>query len=115
MRHEMSRRQFSGMAGAALAAFVFSDACGVDSAPFAGGNGRLTARPRADNDPPRRLESGPLGLETGRDAILRRLGSAPADAGIVVLSPDSRGGTWDAIRSGFGPDVEYLDRALKRV
>ena len=144
MRHEMSRRQFSGMAGAALAAFVFSDACGVDSAPFAGGNGRLTARPRADNDPPRRLESGPLGLETGRDAILslppdaagarplpllvllhgatgrgdamlRRLGSAPADAGIVVLSPDSRGGTWDAIRSGFGPDVEYLARALKRV
>jgi phospholipase/carboxylesterase len=132
------------MAGAALTAFVVGDACGADSAPFAGGDGRLTARPRAGNAPPRRLESGPLGLESGRDAILslppdgasarplplfvllhgatgrgeamlRRLGSAPADAGIMVLSPDSRGGTWDAIRSGFGADVEYLDRALARV
>src|SRR6185369_15482714 len=29
-----------------------------------------------------------------------------------VLAPDSRGTTWDAIRSGFGEDVEFLNRAL---
>ena len=28
---------------------------------------------------------------------------------------DSRGQTWDGIRGGFGPDVEFLDRALTRV
>jgi predicted esterase len=85
-----------------------------------------------------------LGLEPGRDAILQvpsqgasgaplpllvllhgaggsgekvlgRLGTAPADAGVAVLAPDSRGGTWDAIRGGFGPDVVFLDRALQAV
>ena len=28
---------------------------------------------------------------------------------------DSRGQTWDGIRGGFGPDVEFLDRALTKV
>jgi predicted esterase len=84
-----------------------------------------------------------LGLESGRDGILQlpprsdgrplpllvllhgasgsgekmlgRLGTAPADAGVAVLAPDSRGGTWDAIRDGFGPDVAFLDRALQSV
>lgn len=31
---------------------------------------------------------------------------------LVLLAPDSRGATWDAVRGGFGPDVEYLDAAL---
>jgi predicted esterase len=84
-----------------------------------------------------------LGLEHGRDAILQvpskaggaplpllvllhgaggsgenmlgRLGAAPAEAGVAVLAPDSRGGTWDAIHEGFGPDVSFLDRALQAV
>jgi predicted esterase len=43
------------------------------------------------------------------------LGSAAEEAGIAVLAPDSRAFTWDAIRSRFGPDVIFLDRALKRV
>ncbi len=35
-----------------------------------------------------------------------------AEFGAVLLSPESRGATWDVIRGGFGPDVTYLDRAL---
>jgi predicted esterase len=48
------------------------------------------------------------------DGILERLGDASAAAGIAVLAPESRGQTWDAIRGGFGPDVEFLSRALER-
>jgi phospholipase/carboxylesterase len=55
------------------------------------------------------------GASGSGDAMLRRLGPAPADAGVAVLAPDSRGGTWDAIRGAFGADVEYLNRALQRV
>jgi phospholipase/carboxylesterase len=35
------------------------------------------------------------------------------DLGIIVLSTDSRGSTWDGIREGFGPDIEFLNRALE--
>jgi phospholipase/carboxylesterase len=43
---------------------------------------------------------------------LRRLLPLADDLGLLVLSPDSRDSTWDVVRSGFGPDVEFLDRAL---
>jgi predicted esterase len=33
--------------------------------------------------------------------------------GVVVLAPDSRSSTWDRIESGFGPDVRFIDYALK--
>jgi len=84
-----------------------------------------------------------LSLDSGRDAILQLprsetksgfplllflhgagqsaeemfeyLGSAPEDAGVAILAPNSRGRTWDAIAGSFGPDVEFLNRALKRV
>src|SRR5262249_54798131 len=140
----LSRRQFGALAGGMLASLALGGECRVISAPFAGSDGRITARPREGNAPPHPLESGPAGLENGRDAILqlppngagptplpllvllhgatgrgdgmlRRLGSAPGDAGIAVLAPDSRSGTWDAIRGGFGADVDYLDRGLQRV
>jgi phospholipase/carboxylesterase len=32
---------------------------------------------------------------------------------LIFLAPDSRASTWDLIRGGFGPDVEFLDRALR--
>jgi len=35
--------------------------------------------------------------------------------GFLLLAPDSRGMTWDAIRGTFGPDVEFLNRALSQV
>jgi phospholipase/carboxylesterase len=85
-----------------------------------------------------------LGLEGTRDAVLyvppgvrggQRLpllvtlhgagrgaprGLAPllpfADAyGLVLLSPASRDQTWDGVLGGFGPDVDVIDRALRRV
>jgi phospholipase/carboxylesterase len=34
---------------------------------------------------------------------------------MVLLVPDSRGNTWDSIRGEFGPDVEFIDRALQHV
>ena len=113
-----------------------------DTAPQPGGNGRLTARPKLNVTT---IAEGrrALGLASGRDAILqlpskppegpmpllvllhgatgsgegilRRLGAAPDDAGVAVLSPDSRSGTWDAIRDGFGPDVAFIDKALAKV
>ena len=38
--------------------------------------------------------------------------SVADELGVIVLAPESRGSTWDAIRGGFGPDIEFLDRAL---
>jgi len=33
--------------------------------------------------------------------------------GIVLMAPDSRGRTWDRIRGDFGPDVRFIDSALR--
>lgn len=35
--------------------------------------------------------------------------------GLLLLSPDSRGRTWDMILGGYGPDVAFLDSALSAV
>ncbi len=36
------------------------------------------------------------------------------ERGMIVLAPDSRSfSTWDAIMGAFGPDVEFLDKALQ--
>jgi phospholipase/carboxylesterase len=34
--------------------------------------------------------------------------------GAILLVPDSRGTTWDAIRGPFGPDVQFIDRILRQ-
>lgn len=34
------------------------------------------------------------------------------EAGIVMLSPASRGRTWDVLLGGFGPDIAFIDAAL---
>jgi phospholipase/carboxylesterase len=44
--------------------------------------------------------------------MVTMLTSLADDIGAVLLAPDSRSTTWDAIGSGFGPDVEFIDRAL---
>jgi phospholipase/carboxylesterase len=36
-------------------------------------------------------------------------------AGMIVLGPDSRLGTWDVLVSGFGPDIEFLDQAMATI
>ncbi len=35
-------------------------------------------------------------------------------AGIALLVPESRGPTWDVIAGGYGPDVLFLDAALRQ-
>jgi len=36
------------------------------------------------------------------------------ELGVILLVPDSRGTTWDAIRGSFGADVQFIDRALEQ-
>jgi len=48
----------------------------------------------------------------GRASRVANLFAAASDYGIVLLVPESRGTTWDAIRGTFGPDVAFLDEAL---
>jgi phospholipase/carboxylesterase len=31
---------------------------------------------------------------------------------MILLAPDSRGRTWDALLGGYGPDVAFIDQAL---
>lgn len=34
--------------------------------------------------------------------------------GVIILAPDSRRQTWDAIRGDYGPDVMFVDQALEQ-
>jgi predicted esterase len=138
----VSRRRFAAMAGGAFASFAFSDGCYARVASPVGG-GRLSARPRKDVATASGDARRPLGLDASRDAILQlpskaaagplpllvifhgaggsgermlqRVAPAADEAGVAVLAPDSRGGTWDAIRGDFAADVGFVDRALARV
>ena len=138
----ITRRHFGALAGGALASIALGGACHSQGETQQPDDGRLAARPRSNITTSADGES-KLGLALERDAILRmparstgspipllvllhgaggsaegvlgRLGSAPDEAGVAVLAPDSRDSSWDAIRSSFGPDVTFLNRALERV
>jgi len=102
--------------------------------------GRLLARPSRPSASPV-IGRSALGLASGRDGIMyvppsynpatptplvlmlhgagqsAEIGIAPflslADAaGIVLIAPDSRGGTWDFLYGPYGADVAFIDRAL---
>jgi phospholipase/carboxylesterase len=134
----LDRRTFGALIAGALASLATSRwARAADDAAV----GRLTARPRTGVRAT--LTSGPLGLADGRDGVvqmpdsvsaaplpllvflhgatqngmrmLQRIGPAARDAGVVVVAPDSRDGTWDAIRGRFGEDVVFLNRVLEHV
>ncbi len=45
-------------------------------------------------------------------AGLEKFCETAANQGIAVAVPDSRGRTWDRIKGSFGPDIDFLDRAL---
>jgi len=137
----MTRRRFGYAACGVLASLALGGACRATEAGPAE-QGRITARPRRGV---RTTATGTdaLGMGPSRDAmlqlpgaaaatplpllvllhgaggsgagILRRLGTPALEAGIAVLAPDSRGSSWDAIRGAFGPDVEFINRALERV
>jgi predicted esterase len=139
----ISRRQFGALTAGALASMATAEACQVSGGTATSEIGsRLRARPVSGVKTVAKGTS-VLGLDASRDAILQvpavapdvllplivllhgaggradrlleRFGSAPADTGVAVLAPDSRGSTWDAIRYDFGLDVAFLDRALERV
>jgi predicted esterase len=55
------------------------------------------------------------GATQSADDMFWYLGSAHEEAGVAVLAPNSRDTTWDAIGGSFGPDIEFLNRALERV
>jgi phospholipase/carboxylesterase len=51
---------------------------------------------------------------TQRARLFERITPVADSAGVVILAPDSRGYTWDAVRDAFGPDVKFLDRSIMR-
>ena len=104
--------------------------------------GRLLASPApAPSHPNTETGLRRLGLESGRGGLLyippghETMGKTPlalalhgagGDArsglshlvgladefGLVLLAPESLGRTWDVLAGGFGPDVDFIDRAL---
>jgi phospholipase/carboxylesterase len=128
----LTRRCFLALASSSVAAVTAQRARTGDS--------RLRARPKG---PTAVLKPGEhrLGLDSQRDGLIRIPGKyrpeepAPLAVllhgaggrasrvvsllgvaetlGIIVLAPESRAGTWDAIRDDFGPDVEFVNRALE--
>jgi phospholipase/carboxylesterase len=137
--HAVTRRQFGGLVGGALASLALGPACGADAQRA--NDARISARPAPDVKTGGR-GSRAIGIGAARDAVLhlppkiddplallvllhgaggsganmlRRVVSFCDQAGIAVLSPDSRGSTWDAIGGSFGPDVAFIDAALQRV
>ncbi|HZP47756.1 MAG TPA: hypothetical protein VFB07_04445 [Vicinamibacterales bacterium] len=136
---QLTRRQFGLAAGSIVASIAGNGSC---LAARPAGDGRLEARPVEHATTT--LTSGAIGLGTnGRDGaiqmpskpnggalplllflhgatqdgarMIRRVGPAADEAGVVLVCPDSRSGTWDAIRGDFGEDVVHLDRVLRHV
>jgi phospholipase/carboxylesterase len=54
---------------------------------------------------------GARGNEQRGIALLRDFAD---EYGLLVLAPASKGQTWDALLDSFGPDIDYIDRALTR-
>ena len=54
------------------------------------------------------------GATQSADDMFGYLDSVPDETGVTILAPNSRDTTWDAITGNFGPDVDFLNRALER-
>lgn len=137
----MGRRRFLEMGSLALGAVAVGGGGGHPAVAWRpADDGRLKSRPASPTDPlPAGRHT--LGLGGDRDGLLyipggRRpetpaplvvmlhgAGGAAAGGlrpfegiaerhGLILLAPESRGATWDLVRGGFGPDVEFIDRAL---
>lgn len=135
-----NRREFCLLTGSLAASLMLEASCNGFSGFGFPNDGRLTARPRTDvkTNATGQIK---LGVDSRRDAVLQipktaaqsplpllvmmhgatqsaddmfyYLDSTPEEAGVVVLAPNSRGTTWDAIRTTFADDVNYLNRALE--
>jgi len=75
-------------------------------------DGLLLVPQRYDPSVPSALILALHGATQGASFIADRLGPYTEDAGLVLLAVDSRGITWDAINGSYGPDVEFIDRAI---
>lgn len=136
----LDRRRFIRL-GLLAAAAVPLGCLDSPSGPDPGENGLLQTRWKP---PTGSLEPGlyALGLGSSRDGFIRiPAGYAPGVAaplalllhgagqssmeweggfpifdelGMIALAVDSRAGTWDLVRGGFGPDVRFIDQALAR-
>jgi len=131
-RTNISRRNFCSIGAGAVVSFGLGTACRLR-----GGfnDGRLVARPHSgvkssgqssirgqiklgldrERNSPLPLLLFLHGATQSADDMFEYLGSAHEEAGVAVLAPNSREQTWDAITDSFGPDVEFLNRALDRV
>lgn len=137
----MNRREALTRLGLGAAGVVLAG-CDLDpSAPEGPGtDGRLLARPLATGSVPTPGLMH-LGLDELRDAVLyvpETLPPGPAplvvalhgdpgsgdlaanwfrgladDLGFLLLAPSSRGKPWDAIVAHYGPDVRFIDTALR--
>lgn len=135
-----TRRNFCAIAGGTLASVLIGNACRRSNSPSS--DGRITARPHPVKAVAAGGQM-QLNLDPDRDAILHvpdnpreqplplllmlhgatqsaedmfwYLDPHHEAAGVAVLAPNSRDTTWDAISDSFGPDVEFLNRALERV
>ena len=136
--HRMDRREFLGLTAAFGAASLTSPLGEAVQTQDA----RLEARPATPSKPLPPGESA-LGLGSGRDGLLyvprgydpghsaplvvmlhgagrdaqrmRSTFSLADEFGLVIVAPDSRGQTWDAIEGRIGPDVGFIDAALRSV
>jgi len=136
-RRELLARSIIGVAGVSLGC-----ALGESLEIPPPGDGRLSARPKLDAGTPTPGTT-PLLLDTGRDGVIYvppNLPSGPVplilmlhgaggsarpllaaiqpiadDTGCVLLLPDSRGPTWDAIGGEYGDDVPFINTALTHV
>jgi len=142
-RTDFNRREFCTLTASAVASLAFGASCKYMVGSLVPNDGRLSARPH-DSIKTTATGELRLGLVPERDAILHipqtngnqsalplfvmlhgatqsaedmfwYLGNANEEAGVVVLAPNSRDTTWDAIGGSFGPDVAFLNRALQRV
>lgn len=140
----INRRNFCTIAGSAIASLALSTACRRSRAnPPGDGRLKARPHGKADSsDNLSRGKPIALGLEREHDAFLYvpksatnsplplllflhgatqsaddmfwYLDSAPEEVGVAILAPNSRETTWDAITDSFGPDVDFLNRALER-
>lgn len=136
----LSRRDFAGVLLASTLGFGLGE--GYSSRLPRAPGARLSARPRAAKGGGAKPGAQPLGLGGERDGVLyvpsgyqpgkalplvlalhgatgssrgpiRMFGPLADRLNLALVVPDSRGRTWDAILLGeFGPDRDFLDRAL---
>jgi predicted esterase len=55
------------------------------------------------------------GASGSAQGALRPFRALADEAGLVLVAPESRGVTWDAIRGNYGPDIAFIDQALASV